>query len=433
MHDLSIESEFVTRVEGHGHIKIKVADGEIKELRFEVPEAPRFFEVMLRGRTHQEASLISSRICGICAVAHSSASLLATEAALGITPSEQTVLLRKLNLDGEMLQSHILHIYFLAAPDFLGVGSVIPLAESHPEVVKRALRMRQLANDLCCTIGGRHVHPISPAPNGFTKLPTIDALLTHKDKLEQSVEDLNASVELLKGVKLPDFEHPTEYICLTNPDEYAVYSGDILSSVDGITPLAEYKRKIQEKVVPYSTAKHAQVASALADKGSFMVGALARFNNNYDKLKPQAKEVAEALGLPHPCHNPFAITIAQLVETVHFTHAAIGRIEKLAERGIREENRSYKLRAGQGVGAVEAPRGTLYHDYTYDTAGEITEANCIIPTAQNLANIEFDMRYILPQIWDKPREEITLLLEMLVRAYDPCISCSTHMLEVEFE
>ncbi len=372
--------------------------------------------------------MISSRICGICAVAHSSASLRATEAALGITPSEQTVLLRKLNLDGEMLQSHILHIYFLAAPDFLGVGSVIPLAETHPEVVKRAIRMRKLANDLCCTIGGRHVHPISAVPNGFTKLPAIEDLLVYKDKLEQSFEDLNASVELLKGVKLTVFEHPTEYICLTHHDEYAVYSGDILSSVDGITPLPEYKRKINEQVISYSTAKHAHTG-----QGSFMVGALARFNNNYDKLKPQAKQVAESLGLSHPCHNPFAITVAQLVETVHFTVAAIERIGKLAEQGIREEDRSYKIKAGQGVGAVEAPRGTLYHDYSYNKAGEITAANCIIPTAQNLANIEFDMRAILPEIWDKPREEITLTLEMLVRAYDPCISCSTHMLEVEFE
>jgi coenzyme F420-reducing hydrogenase alpha subunit len=427
MHDLSIESEYVTRVEGHGHIKIKVADNEIKELRFEVPEAPRFFEVMLRGRNHWEASLIASRICGICAVAHTSASLLATEAALDITPSEQTVLLRKLNLDGEMIQSHVLHIYFLAAPDFLGVKSVVPLAETHPEVVKRAIRMRKLANDLCCTIGGRHVHPISAVPNGFTKLPAIEDLLAYKAQLQQSFEDLTASVELIKGVTLPDFEHPAEYICLTHPDEYAVYSGDILSSVDGITPLPEYKKKIKEEVVPYSTAKHAKGA-----QGSFMVGALARFNNNYDKLKPQAKEVAEAVGLKHPCHNPFAITVAQLVETVHFTVNAIETIDQLAERGIREEDRNYEVQAGQGVGAVEAPRGTLYHDYTYNKVGDITAANCIIPTAQNLANIESDMRALLPRLWDKPKEEITLLLEMLVRAYDPCISCSTHMLEVEF-
>jgi coenzyme F420-reducing hydrogenase alpha subunit len=264
-------------------------------------------------------------------------------------------------------------------------------------------------------------------PNGFTKLPAIEDLLDHKDKLQQSFEDLTASVELIKGVALPAFEHPTEYICLTHPDEYAVYSGDILSSVDGVTKLSDYKSKIKEKVLPYSTAKHAHSA-----KGSFMVGALARFNNNYDKLKPQAKEVAEGLGLTHPCHNPFAITVAQLVETVHFTVDAIETIDKLAELGIKEENRNYEVQAGRGVGAVEAPRGTLYHDYTYNAKGDITEANCIIPTAQNLANIESDMRAILPQIWDKPHEEITLTLEMLVRAYDPCISCSTHMLEVEF-
>jgi sulfhydrogenase subunit alpha len=428
MHNLSIESEFVTRVEGHGHIRLKVANKQIKELKFEIPESPRFFEVMLRGRNHWEASLITSRICGICAVAHTSASLRATETALRITPSEQTVLLRKLNLDGEMIQSHVLHIYFLAAPDFLGVKSVIPLAETHPEVVERALRMRQLANELCCAIGGRHVHPISMVPNGFAKLPDIDTLLKFKKRLKDSFEDLAASVKLIKGVKLPEFEHPTEYICLTHPDEYAVYSGDILSSVDGVTPLPNYLDKIKEQVLPYSTAKHAHGA-----KGSFMVGALARFNNNYEKLKPTAKEMAKVLGLKHPCHNPFAITVAQLVETVHFTVDAIELIDKLAKLKIKEEDRSYTLQPGQGVGAVEAPRGTLYHDYTYDEKGEITAANCVIPTAQNLANIEYDMRAILPQIWDKPKEEITLMLEMLVRAYDPCISCSVHMLEVDYE
>ncbi len=428
MHDLTISTTNIARVEGHGRIKVNLKDGRIEELLLEIPESPRFFEAMFCGRSHYEVSLLATRICGICAVGHCTASLRATEAALGIIPSEQTVLLRRLNLYGEIIQSHVLHIYFLVAPDFLGVPSVIPLARTHPEVVKRALRMKKLANDLCCTIGGRHIHPISPTVNGFTNLPSAQSLRDLHQRLEDSFADLEATVELVKTFKVPEFERPTEYISLQQDGEYALYEGDIFSSEGGATPPGRYKETIKERLVKHSTAKH---ASATSD--SFMVGALARFNNNYSCLLPKAQAVAESLGLKAPCHNPFMISVAQLVETVHCTEDAMAIIEQLLARGIKQEERGYKLCEGQGVGAVEVPRGTLYHDYSYDKEGKVTRANCIIPTNQNLANIEEDLRALVPQILDKSKEEITLLLEMLVRAYDPCISCSTHLLEVELE
>ena len=427
MHDFSINTSNITRVEGHGRIKINVKEGKIEELLLQIPESPRFFEVMFRGRPHHEVSLLATRICGICAVGHCTCSLRATEAALGIVPSEQTVLLRKLNLHGEIIQSHILHVYFLVAPDFLGVPSVIPLAESKPEVVKRALRLKKLANDLCCAIGGRHIHPIAATVNGFTQLPPEQSLRDLHLRLEQADEDMEATVELVRKFKIPSFQRRTEYLSLKHPGEYAFYEGDIFSSESGESlPPGKYRQLVKERVVPHSTAKHAS-----ANAQTFMVGALARFNNNHRQLRHKAKAVAKNLGLSAPCHNPFMISVAQLVEVVHCMEEAKSIIEHLLARGLKQEERGYPLREGRGVGAVEVPRGTLYHEYAYDEQGNVTQANCVIPTGQNLANIEADMRALVPQIMDRSEQEITSLLEMLVRAYDPCISCATHFLRVE--
>lgn len=425
--DLKVNVEHVTRVEGHGDIVVDVRNGQLKEARFEITEAPRFFEAMLLGRRYDEAPHITSRICGICSIGHTSASLRAVEDALGITPSEQTLLLRKLILHGETLQSHILHVYFLAAPDFLGAPSVIPLAATHKDVVLRALRLKKLANDLCDLVGGRTTHPISMAVHGFTKLPDPDELRAMQGRLKDGIADLKATVELFKTLEIPDFTRETEFIALKRDDEYAFYDGDIASTDGKRVDVHEYKSMTNEFIVSYSTAKHAR-----ASRDSYMVGALARFNNNYDLLSPLAQWAAEELGLKPVCHNPFMNNVAQLVECVHAVEDGIRIIDEILSRGLKEEDRSVEVKAGRGIGAVEVPRGILYHDYTIDDQGRITDANCIIPTNQNLANICKDMEAFVPQIMDQPKDKITLTLEMLVRAYDPCISCSAHLLNVRF-
>ncbi|MCL4458404.1 MAG: Ni/Fe hydrogenase subunit alpha [Chloroflexi bacterium] len=427
MRDLTINIHHVTRVEGHGNIKVNIKNGVIEELNLEIVESPRFFEAMLRGRRWDEAAHITSRICGICAVGHTTTSLRATEAAFGLEPSEQTVLLRKLIFNGEMMQSHILHFYFLVAPDFFGMGSVIPLASSHPAVVQRALRLKKLANDVCAVVGGRHIHPISMVVNGFTRIPKPSELREMRQHLVDAWPDLQATVDLFSTLSIPDFERQTEYVSLTNTKEYAFYDGVIASGDGGTIPVSGYKDKIKESVVPHSTAKHAS-----ATRESYMVGALSRVNNNYEQLLPKAKEAARALGLKVPCYNPFMISIAQLVETIHCLEDSINIIDSLLSKGLKEEDTRVQIRAGTGVGACEVPRGTLYHEYTFDEQGLITAANLIIPTAQNVANIERDFRSIVPTLLDRPKEEIALTLEMLVRAYDPCISCSVHLLNVEF-
>lgn len=425
---LNINVEHVTRVEGHGNIRINVRNGKLEECKLEITESPRYFEAMLIGKPWYQVNYITCRICGICSVGHTSASLQATEDAFGIELSEQTRLLRKLNLDGETLQSHVLHVLFLVAPDLFGKGSVIPLATEAPEVVKMALRMKNTANALCEMIGGRHVHPIACVVGGFTHLPTRKEMEAVRERLLELQKDLETTVDLLKTKAMPEFERKTEYIALKQAEEYAFLEGQIASSeAKELLPPQFYKDRVKEYIVEHSSAKHTE-----GETGAYMVGALARVNTNYDLLRPKAKRVAETLGLKVPCYNPFMNNIAQIVECVHCTETAVETLETLIERGLAPEPIEVKPREGRGVGAVEVPRGILFHDYTYDKQGHIVEANCVIPTAQNLANIDLDMQALVPQILDRPKERIQLLCEMLVRAYDPCISCSAHMLEVEF-
>lgn len=422
-----IDIHHITRVEGHGNIVVDVKNGRLVQCDLEIVEAPRFFEAMLRGRPYQQASHLTSRICGICAVGHATTSLRATETALGVQLSEQTKLLRQLNFYGEILDSHILHVYMLVAPDFLGVGSIIPLASRAPEVVLRALRMKQLAGDLCAAIGGRHTHPIAMTVGGFTHFPSHDDLYRLRERLEAMRADVDATVELFQRFKVPAFERQTEYIALHKPDEYAWIDGVIRSSDGGEWPLADYRQVTNEYMVPHSSAKRTK-----NQRDSYMVGALARFNLNYSHLHPRAKAAAAALGLKPVCHNPYMITVAQVVEIVHAVEHAIALTDTLLARGVEWEEPAQPTRlSGEGVGSCEVPRGILFHHYVIED-GIITGANCIIPTGQNLQNIENDMRALVPSLLDRPRENIAHMLEMLVRAYDPCISCSTHLLDVQF-
>jgi coenzyme F420-reducing hydrogenase alpha subunit len=435
--DVNINLEYLTRVEGHGNIVVNVKEGRLETCRLDIVEAPRFFEGLLRGRSIFEAQHITSRICGICSCSHSLASIQAAEDALSITPSSQTIKLRKLLLYFEMLDSHLLHIYFLAAPDLMGVKSFVPLIKTHNEVIRRALRLKKTCNDLCSILAGRHIHPISATVGGFSKLPKekdLDAML---DLLEGMRHDIEATVEFLSAFRFPEFERDTEYVALVSDDgEYPLLTGDLGSS-DGVRMNKKaYKNVTNEFVVPNSSAKHTKLS-----RESYAVGSLARFNLNYEKLHPTAKENARALGIKPGCINPYLNTVAQMVESVHCLNEAVSIVQDIKNIGINydeeivvglNEGSSIPVKAGNGVGAVEAPRGTLFHNYEIDEKGIITNANCIIPTSQNLNNIERDMEKLVWEILDKSDEEITRSLEMLVRAYDPCISCSTHLVNVKF-
>jgi coenzyme F420-reducing hydrogenase alpha subunit len=422
-----IDVHHVTRVEGHGDIIVEVADGKLKTCRFEVTETPRFFESMLIGRPYQEASHITSRICGICATGHATTSLRASEKALGLEPSQQTQLLRKLTFHGEILDSHILHAYMLVAPDFFGVGSVIPLASSHPEVVLRALRMKKLAGDMCAVVTGRHTHPIAMTVGGFTHFPERAELEDLRQRLVAARTDIDETVALFATLPWPKFERDTEYVSLTKPDEYAFIDGEIVTSDGARLPIEAYQQVTNEHLVQHSSAKHTRHL-----RESYMVGALARFNNNFAQLHPRAKSAAAALGIKPKVTNPYLNSAAQVVEIVHCVEDAIEILDQLIDRGIQAEKPVSPTRtAGEGVGACEVPRGILFHHYWIGKNGKMTGANCVIPTNQNLANLEADMRALVPQILEKPEPNMQLDLEMLVRAYDPCISCSVHVLRLD--
>jgi coenzyme F420-reducing hydrogenase alpha subunit len=428
MTNVNVNVHHVTRVEGHGNIVVDVKNGELVKCEWQIVEAPRFFEAFLRGRPYYEASHITSRICGICSVGHATASLRATENALGVEVSEQTELLRKLLFHGEIIDSHVLHVYMLVVPDFLGVGSVLPLAASHPEVVQRALRIKKLAGDLCAMIAGRHTHPIAMTVSGFMHLPTEKELLAMRDRLVAARDDMDETIALLKTLPWPQFERETEYVSLQKDDEYAFIDGRV-ATTDGFTyPLPEYRKVTNEYLVPHSTAKWTK-----HNRETYMVGALARFNNNYEQLHPPAKTAAEELGMKPIVTNSFLNSAAQAIEMVHCIEDSILLVDELVDRGIKEEPLyQFQGRGGEGVGSCDVPRGILFHDYVIDDEGLIQGANCVIPTNQNHANIEADMHALVPQIMDQPQEKIRHMMEMLVRAYDPCISCSTHLLDVEF-
>ena len=418
-----IKVDHVTRVEGHGNIDIRIKDGRVEECQWRVVEAPRFFEAMLRGRKWYEIAHITSRICGICSIGHTLTSLKATEAAMGVTLSEQTGKFRRLLMHAENLQSHILHLGYLVLPDLLGVPSVIPLASTHKDEVLLVVQLHRLANEMSDLVGGRTTHPQRPIVGGFTKWPTTEDMETLRRRLADCVPDVEAVASLIKSLadKLPQFARETEFIGLTSADEYALYDGDIASTDGGTWPVDNYKEITNEYLVPHSTAKFTRHM-----RDSYMVGALARLNLNYDQLTPKAKQVAETFGLRPINYNPFMNNIAQLVEVAHSMEDSIRLIDDLLKNGIKDEKPSVSVRAGRGSASVEVHRGILFHEYEYNKDGECVWANCVIPTNQNHANIQKDLEALVPEIKDRPQEEIELTAEMLVRAYDPCISCSTH-------
>jgi coenzyme F420-reducing hydrogenase alpha subunit len=427
---VNISVNHVTRVEGHGNIRLRASDGKVEHVEWQVPEAPRFFEAMVRGRSFEDIQTIVSRICGICSVTHSMAAIKGIENAMSIEVSQQTDKLRILCHYGEQMESHSLHVGYLVAPDLLGQKSVIPLVESHPYVVKTVIRLHRLGNLWMEIIGGRMTHPVTLKPGGFTAIPSEEKLRELKKAMEEAVPDAKILIEVLLSLahNFPDFNRDTEYVALKYPDYYTFYHGDIASTdTDQKVPVQEFERVVNEYVTPQSTAKWCKW-----HRDSYAVGALARFNLNAEQLLPMAADTAKQFGLEKGACNPFLNNVAQVIECVQVIEHGLQLIDELLTEGLKSEPVKIKPVAGEGVGCVEAPRGILFHRYAFDEKGLCTKANICIPTGQNHANIQKDFEDFAPQIIDRDQDEIRLLLEMLVRSYDPCISCSTHFLNVEF-
>lgn len=419
----NVDVHHLTRVEGQGNIKIRIQDGTLEEARWEVVETPRFFEAFLVGKKWDNAPWICGRICGICSIGHTLASIRAIENAFGIVPTEQTETLRLLLKHMETLQSHVLHLYFLAAPDFANVGSIFPLIEAAPDIVARAAKIKLLANDICDCIGGRRMHPTRTIVGGFTMLPTKNELAIHRDRLREVMDDLVKTADLFRSFTLPDFMRETEFVSLKGSGHYPFIGGDLVST-DGVQKKeAEYKQMTNEYIVEQSTSKWSRLS-----RKSFAVGALARLNNNFEFLHEWARKISLSFGLKPVNHNPYMNNIAQLVECVHVVAESIDMIDGLLDSEFSEPKQPVQPKAGVGVGAVEVPRGILYHSYEFDETGHIVKCDCVIPTSQNHANIQHDLEELALAYakQGKKDRDIELLAQMLVRAYDPCISCSVH-------
>jgi sulfhydrogenase subunit alpha len=419
--DLNINVRHLSRVEGHGNIRISVKDGKLVDARWEVVETPRFFEAMLRGLSHEMAPLLTSRICGICSIAHSIASLRSIERAMKIEVPDTAAKVRLLAKHGETLQSHVLHLLFLAVPDFVEETSIVPLIHAKRPEVEAALRLKKLGNEICAAAAGRATHPVSFCVGGIGRAPDKMRLRSLRKEILSALGDLHQVVGLFKRFRMPAFVRETEFVSLKGERNYPWIDGSLVSSDGVLKDQDEYLSMTNEYGEDYSTSKFTRLS-----REAFAVGALARVNNNYRLLK--AKDVAEEFSLASPSHNPFMNNIAQLVECVHVTLEMRELLDELLDDGMKSIRADYEVREGEGVGAVEAPRGILYHRYSIDDKGVIAGADCVIPTTQNNGNIHHDLAALVEQeaANGKSDSQVTKLCEMLVRAYDPCISCSVH-------
>jgi len=419
--NMNIDVHHLTRVEGHGNIHVVVENGKLADAKWAVVETPRFFEAMLRGMSHEMAHILTARICGICSIGHALASLRATEMAMGIEIPETAKKIRLLAKHGETLQSHFLHLFFLVAPDFFSVESVIPLVQSNREVVEIALHLKKLANDMCDLLAGRTTHPVGFCVGGVSRVPDKKALQKLREDMSQRVTDAKKTIELFKTLKIPEFIRETEFVSLKGEDNYPWIGGDLISTDGVLKNENDYLAMTNEYKEDFTTSKFAKLS-----RKSFAVGALARINNNYNFLK--AKDIAEEFGLKPVNHNPFMNNIAQLVECVHVMFESLEMLDELLDDSLDDISSEYDIKGGEGVGAVEVPRGILYHHYQINEKGQIEKANCVIPTTQNNANIHYDIAELVKQEVDegKSDSEVKKLCEMLVRSYDPCISCSVH-------
>jgi coenzyme F420-reducing hydrogenase alpha subunit len=420
-----IKVDQLARVEGEGAVYVKIADGRVTDVKLKIYEPPRFFEAFLRGRDFSEAPDITARICGICPVAYQMSAVHAMESAFGVTVDRPLRELRRLLYCGEWIESHVLHIYMLHAPDFLGYEDALLLARDNPDLVRKALAMKKIGNDVVKVIGGREIHPINVKVGGFYRVPTISALRALLDPLKQARDAAIETAKLVSTFEFPDFEVNYEFVSLRAPDEYPMNEGRVTSSSGLDIPVREYEFHFEERHVQHSNALH----SVQRGTGAYMVGPLARFNLNYDRLSPLAQQVAEEVGVKPVVRNPFKSIIVRAIETIYAYDEAIRIIEHYEppERASVE----VPIRAGIGFGATEAPRGLLYHRYKIGDDGEILDARIVPPTAQNQPTIENDLRLFVAANVNLPREQLTWKTEQAVRNYDPCISCATHFVKLE--
>lgn len=423
----TIRVDTLARVEGEGSLHIKLQGERVTDVKLRIFEPPRFFEALLKGRHFSEAADITARICGICPIAYQMSAIHAMERALGVHVHPSVRALRRLFYCGEWIESHALHVFMLHAPDFLGYPDAIAMAADHRSVVEQALRLKKAGNRIVQVLGGREIHPISAVVGGFYKTPPKARLREMESELEWSLETARAAVKLVAGFEFPEFEQDYEFVALSHPEEYPLNEGRLVSNRGLNIDAAEYEDHFVEHHVKHSNALH----SVVRGRGSYLVGPLARFNLNFERLPAVAREAAEQVGLKPPVRNPFRGIVVRAVELVF---ACAEALRLIREYEPPETPRAeVTARGGAGQAITEAPRGILYHRYALDAHGLILAAKIVPPTSQNQKRIEDDLREFAAQVAGWPLDEATWRCEQAVRNYDPCISCATHFLRVHVE
>jgi len=415
----------LARVEGEGSLSIVETGRGPPVVKLNIFEPPRFFEALLRGRRAEEVPDIVSRICGICPVAYQISSLNAFEGLFEIEVDEQVRRLRRILYYGEWIESHALHVFMLAAPDFMGVPDAIAMAKRDPRLVREALTLKRLGNSLMSAIGGREIHPVSLKIGGIYRAPSKEALsslLPELDKLRASVQEMVAFVGSLER---PSLERESTLVCLSDPSRYAIDRGEIVSNQGFRLAPSAFEDNFEEYQVEYSNALHSRIKGG----GSYMVGPLARFSLNYEQLNPAARALAKEAGLRPPLKDPYQSILVRVLEIVHALEEAARELREYKEPV--HPSVPYKPKAGTCYGVSEAPRGILYHSYSVNSRGLVERAKIVPPTAQNQARMEDDVRLLAPRIIRAGSDEARRLSETAIRNYDPCISCATHFLRLD--
>lgn len=422
-----IKVDALARVEGEGSLYVRMKGESIEEVKFGIFEPPRFFEAFLRGRDFSEAPDITARICGICPIAYQMGAIQAMEDALGVTVPEPIRLLRRLAYCGEWIESHVLHVYMLHAPDFLGLSDSLELAKTNRPLVETALRLKKIGNDILEAVGGgRAIHPINMKVGGFYRTPRKREIRALAEDLKWAIEASLQTITVMGGLPFPELAQDYTCVALRDPREYAIHEGRLVSNRGMDIPVADFLQYADEEHVKHSNALHGYLKP---DRAPYLVGPIARYNLNFDQLTDLAKERAQAAGLPRIVSNPFHSIVVRAVEVLQACQDALAIIEAYEEPDAPSV--TVTPRAGIGHGCTEAPRGICYHRYELAEDGTILAARIIPPTAQNQKMIESDLWKVVSANMALPDEDLKWRCEQAIRNYDPCISCATHFLKLE--
>ncbi|MEJ2033051.1 MAG: Ni/Fe hydrogenase subunit alpha [Deltaproteobacteria bacterium] len=416
---MKVDLSYLARVEGEGAVSFEIRNGRLEDLRVRIWEPPRFFEGFMVGRRFDEIPDIVARICGICPISHMTTAIRAIEKALGLEVPPATAALQRIMALSQMVASHLVHLYMLALPDYHRLTSMAEMLPDFTPQLQRLLRMKEAVNGLGDALGGRALHPVGMTVNGFTRQPDRQVLGELMARLEEIKPDALETVKMIADLPVPELANTAEYVALSGISRYGINRGTLISSEGLRVQEEEYLDHFLEEQVPYAHAKRTVVKG----RGAIMVGALARLNLKFDLLHPDARAAAAEAGFRPPSHNPFHNNLAQAIEVVHGISECFELLDSLPPEKPWVE---VEPREGRGEALTEAPRGLLFHAYTLNSKGIVEQADLVTPTAHNFLSLEENLRRLIESRLDLEQEELSRQCAMLVRAYDPCFSCSVH-------